>query len=114
MHRGVIGQSRQHPLPFVVAVFFVVSLVLSACSNETSSAGGNSAETGSPELAGVLALADGRAGMDVGAALTYKEGARVDELAVGALDAEPLGLGVPAVAGGTHTFFMSEKLKIYF
>lgn len=59
MHRGVIGQSCEHPLPLVLAVLFVVSLVLSACSNETSYAGGNSAETGSPELAGVLALADG-------------------------------------------------------
>lgn len=59
MHRGVFRHFCKCPLPVVVAVFFVVSLVLSACSSESSYAGGNSAETGSPELAGVLVLADG-------------------------------------------------------
>lgn len=59
MQRGVFRQLCMNPLPVVVAVFFVVSFVLSACSSESSYAGGNSAETGSPELAGVLTLADG-------------------------------------------------------
>lgn len=59
MHRGVFRAFYLYPLPVVVAVFFVASLVLSACSSESSYAGGNSAETGSPELAGILTLADG-------------------------------------------------------
>ena len=33
-----------------------------------------------------------------------------DELAVAPLHAQPLGLGVPAVAGGAHAFLMGEKL----
>ena len=59
MQRGVFRQVGKDSLPMVVAVFFVASFILSACSSESSYAGGNSAETGSPELAGVLTLSNG-------------------------------------------------------
>ena len=60
---------------------------------------------------GVIAAdADVFTGMDVGAALPDKDVAGEDRLAVGALDAQPLGLGVTAVLGGTDTFFMGKEL----
>src|SRR5258706_11447787 len=46
----------------------------------------------------VLADADVRARMKLGAALAHEDRARVDELAAVDLDAEPLGLGIAAVA----------------
>ena len=49
--------------------------------------------------------------MNVGAALTDQDVASLDELTVGALGTEALGLGIAAVLGGAHTFFMSEKLQ---
>ena len=60
----------------------------------------------------VAALAYVDAGMDLGSSLTDKHVAREDELTVASLDAETLGLGISAVLGGAHTFFMSEKLYI--
>ena len=50
-------------------------------------------------------------GMDVGAALANQNVAGENELTVSALGAKALGLGVTAVLGGAHTFFMSEELK---
>ena len=59
----------------------------------------------------VAADTDVDAGMDVGAALANKNVARENELTVGALGTKALGLGVAAVLGRAHTFFMSEELK---
>ena len=59
----------------------------------------------------VAADTDVDAGMDVGAALANKNVARENELTVGALGTKALGLGVTAVLGRAHTFFMSEELK---
>ena len=52
--------------------------------------------------------------MDLGAALAHEDVAALGKLTVGALRAQTLGLAVAAVAGGAHTFLMSEKLKIQF
>ena len=49
--------------------------------------------------------------MDVGAALANKNVARENELTVGALGTKALGLGVAAVLGRAHTFFVGEELK---
>ena len=51
------------------------------------------------------------AGMDVGAALANKNVASQNELTVSALGAKALGLGITAVLGGAHTFFMGEELQ---
>ena len=51
------------------------------------------------------------AGMDVGAALANENVAGENELTVRALGTETLGLGVTAVLGGAHTFFMGKELK---
>src|SRR5262245_13489697 len=48
----------------------------------------------------VLAAADARSGVEVGAALAHDDLARVDQLAAEALDAQPLGSRVTAVAAG--------------
>ena len=48
--------------------------------------------------------------MDLRAALTDKDVARRDGLAVRALNAKALCLGVTAVLGRTYALFMSEKL----
>ena len=53
------------------------------------------------------------AGMDVGTALTVKDVARQNELAVRTLRAESLGLAVAAVMGRTGALLMSEELKIH-
>ena len=58
----------------------------------------------------VLAAADVQARMDLRAALTDKDVARRNGLAVRALNAKALGLGVTAVLGRTYALFMSEKL----
>ncbi len=58
----------------------------------------------------IRADADIGAGMDVGAALAVEDVAGQDELAVGALATEALRHTVTAVFGGTHSFFMGEKL----
>ena len=49
----------------------------------------------------VAAAADAAARVEVGAALADDDLAGVDELAAVPLDAEPLGVGVAAVPGGT-------------
>ena len=58
----------------------------------------------------VGASADVHAGMDLGASLADEDVAREDVLAVAALRAEALGVGISAVLGGAHSLFMSEKL----
>lgn len=50
-------------------------------------------------------------GVDVGAALTDQDIAGQNVLSVGALGTKALGLGITAVLGGAHTFFMGEKLQ---
>lgn len=62
----------------------------------------------------VRTAADVVAGVDVRAALLDEDVARKNELAVRALRAEALGLGITAVAGGTHSLFMCEQLQVYF
>ena len=62
----------------------------------------------------IAALAHVDAGVDVRAALADQDIAGQHELTVGALDAQTLGLGITAVAGGTHALFMGEKLQTYF
>ena len=59
----------------------------------------------------VFADTDVDAGMDVGTTLANENVAGENELTVSALGAKALGLGVTAVLGGAHTFFMSEELK---
>ena len=48
--------------------------------------------------------------MDAGAALADQDVAGLDELTVGALGTQALGLGVTAVLGGAAALLMSEKL----
>ena len=50
------------------------------------------------------------AGMNFCSALSYQNITGKNKLTVGALNTKSLGLAVTAVLGGTHTFFMSEKL----
>ena len=59
----------------------------------------------------IRTLADIVAGMDVGSALSDTDIACENELTVGALGTKALGVGVAAVLGRAHTFFMSEELK---
>ena len=59
-------------------------------------------------------LADVVARMDVGTALLDKNVAGKHELTVGTFHTESLGFGITAVTGGTHTFFMREKLDVHF
>ena len=54
----------------------------------------------------ILALADVGARMDLGSALTNENVAGENELTVSTLRAETLGLGIAAVLGGAHSFFM--------
>ena len=56
----------------------------------------------------VSSAADIYAGMDLGAALSVKDIAGQYELSVSSLGTQTLGLGIPAVLGGTYTFLMSE------
>ena len=51
------------------------------------------------------------AGVEVGAALAHQDVACQNELTVSALGAKALGLGITAVLGGAHTFFMSKELQ---
>ena len=60
----------------------------------------------------VAALAHVGAGMDVSAALTNQHVAGQNELTIGALDAQSLGLGVTAVLGGAAALLMSEELDV--
>ena len=61
---------------------------------------------------GVIAAdADALTRMDVGAALTDQNVAGQNKLTVAALNAEALGLGITAVLGGAHTFFVGEELQ---
>ena len=49
--------------------------------------------------------------MDLGAALTHQNVAGLDELAVRALGAQTLGVGVTTVLGGAAALLVGEKLK---
>ena len=49
-------------------------------------------------------------GVNVSAALSYKNVARKDKLSIRALNAKSFGLGVTSVLGRTHSLFMSELL----
>ena len=69
----------------------------------------NAVRLGEQGVVGTLAHVG--AGVDVGAALTHQNVASQHELSVGALGAKALGLGITAVLGGAHTFFMSEELQ---
>ena len=51
------------------------------------------------------------AGVNVRAALTHQDVAGQNELTVSALGAKALGLGITAVLGGAHTFFMGKELQ---
>jgi hypothetical protein len=62
----------------------------------------------------VGAFADVCTGMDVSSALFNKNVACENELTVRTLNAESLGFRITAVLCGTHTFFMSEQLDVYF
>ena len=57
---------------------------------------------------------DVQAGVDMGAALAHQDIAREHKLPVGPLDAQAFGFGIPAVFGGSHSFFMGEQLDVYF
>ena len=52
------------------------------------------------------------AGMDAGAALSVKDVAGLDELAVSFLGAKSLGIGITSVLGGSHSLFMGKELKV--
>jgi hypothetical protein len=49
--------------------------------------------------------------VDLRSALSDKDVAGENELAVGSLRAKTLGLAVAAVLGGTHTFFMCHQVS---
>ena len=51
------------------------------------------------------------AGVNVRAALTHQDVAGQNKLTVSTLGAQALGLGITAVLGGAHTFFMGEELQ---
>jgi hypothetical protein len=51
-------------------------------------------------------------GMDVGAALSVKDVAGLNELAVSFLSAKSLGIGITTVLGGSHSLFMGKELKV--
>jgi len=57
----------------------------------------------------VAALANIVAGMDVSAALTNQHVAGQNELTIGALDAQTLGLGVTAVLSGAAALLMMTR-----
>ena len=59
----------------------------------------------------IAADTDVGAGVDVGAALADQDVAGQNELTISALGAKALGLGITAVLGGAHTFFMGEELQ---
>ena len=52
------------------------------------------------------------AGMNAGAALSVKDIAGLNKLAVSSLGAESLSVGITAVLGGSHSLFMGEELKV--
>ena len=51
------------------------------------------------------------AGVNVRAALTHQDVAGQNKLTVSTLGAQALGLGITAILGGAHTFFMGEELQ---
>ena len=51
-------------------------------------------------------------GMDVGTTLTDQDVAGQNELTVGTLNAQALGLGVTAVLGGANALLVSEELDV--
>ena len=53
-----------------------------------------------------------KAGVDAGAALSVKDVAGLDELAVSFLGAKSLGIGITTVLGGSHSLFMGKELKV--
>ncbi len=59
----------------------------------------------------IAADANVGAGVDVGAALADQDVAGQNELTISALGAKALGLGITAVLGGAHTFFMGKELQ---
>src|SRR4051794_32577713 len=59
----------------------------------------------------VAAAADVVAGVEVGAALADQDLARVDLLATEALDPEPLGVGVAAVARGGRALLVCHRVS---
>ena len=59
----------------------------------------------------VAADADIYAGMDVSTTLANEDVACQYILTISALGAKTLGLGITAVLGGAHTFFMGKILK---
>ena len=69
----------------------------------------NAVRLGEQGVVGTLAHVG--AGVDVGAALTHQNVASQHELPVSALGAKALGLGITAVLGGAHTFFMGKELQ---
>ena len=58
----------------------------------------------------VSALADVHTGMDVSAALTHQDVASLNELTIGALGAQALGVGITAVLGGAAALRVGEEL----
>ena len=52
------------------------------------------------------------AGVDAGAALSVKDVAGLNKLAVSSLCAESLSVGITTVLGGSHSLFMGEELKV--
>ena len=69
----------------------------------------NAVSLGEQGVVGTLAHVG--AGVNVGAALANKDVASQNELTVSTLGAKALGLGITAVLGGAHTFFMGEELQ---
>ena len=59
----------------------------------------------------ILADTDVGTGMDVGSSLANQNVAGQNELTVGTLDAQPLGLGVTTVLGGTAALVVREELN---
>ena len=59
----------------------------------------------------IAADANVGAGVDVGAALADQDVAGQNELTISALGAKALRLGITAVLGGAHTFFMGKELQ---
>jgi hypothetical protein len=53
-----------------------------------------------------------KAGVDAGAALSVKDVAGLNELAVSFLSAKSLGIGITTVLGGSHSLFMGKELKV--
>ena len=53
-----------------------------------------------------------KAGVNAGAALSVKDVAGFDELAVCSLGAKSLSVGITTILGGSHSLFMGKELKV--